>query len=37
MMKEWVKMVKHHDKMSTCWTERQKNASALRAKQGHDG
>tara|TARA_A100001015_G_scaffold130055_1_gene144307 strand:+ start:1144 stop:1311 length:168 start_codon:yes stop_codon:yes gene_type:complete len=32
MMKEWVKMIHYHDKTRTSWTERQKNASALRAK-----
>jgi hypothetical protein len=36
MMNEWVKLI-HHDANCTCWTERQKNASALRAKYENDG
>jgi hypothetical protein len=36
-MKEWLRMVLNHDANRTCWTERQKNASALRAKYEHDG
>jgi len=36
-IQELIKLIHYHDSMSTCWTERQKNASALRAKHEHDG
>jgi hypothetical protein len=36
MMKEWIQLIQYHDSMRTCWAERQKNASALRAKYQRD-